>query len=64
MHQRRRGHYTVNKYDLLQETHRYNTRAQKTRVDTTVQHVALLATNLKGHHQANFFIDPTTGASL
>ena len=28
------------------------------------QHVAVLATNIQGHHQANFFIDPTTGASL
>ena len=26
--QRRRGHYTGNKYDLPRETHRYNTRAQ------------------------------------
>ena len=28
------------------------------------QHVAILATNLQGHHQANFVIDPTTGTSL
>ena len=28
------------------------------------QHVAVLATNLRGHNQANFIIDPTTGASL
>ena len=30
--QRRRGQYTGNKYDLPRETHRYNTRAQGTRV--------------------------------
>ena len=28
------------------------------------QHVAILATNLQGHHQANVVIDPTTGESL
>ena len=28
------------------------------------QHVAILSRNLQGHHQANFSIDPTTGASL
>ena len=28
------------------------------------QHVAILATNLQRHHQANFVIDPKTGASL
>ena len=28
------------------------------------QHVAILATNIQGHHQANVVIDPTTGASL
>ena len=28
------------------------------------QHVAVLAKNLQGHHQANVSIDPTTGASL
>ena len=28
------------------------------------QHVEVLATNLQGHHQANVFIDPTTGESL
>ena len=62
--QHRQVHYTGNKYDLLQETHWYNTRAQGKRVDPMAQHAALLATNLQGHHQANFVIDPTTGASL
>ena len=62
--QRRRGHYTGNKYDLLRSTHRYNTRAEGTRVDQMAQHVAVLATNLQGHHQDNVVIDPTTGASL
>ena len=28
------------------------------------QHVAVIATNLQGHHQSNVVIDPTTGASL
>ena len=28
------------------------------------QHVAVIATNLQGHHQENVVIDPTTGASL
>ena len=28
------------------------------------QHVAILARNLQGHHEANVVIDPTTGASL
>ena len=64
MKQRLRGHYTGNKYDLPRETHRYNTRAQVTRVEPMAQHVAILATNIQGHHQANVLIDPTTGASL
>ena len=58
------GHYTGNKYDLPRATHRYNTIAQGTRVEPMAQHVAILARNLHGHHQANVFIDPTTGASL
>ena len=37
--QRRRGHYTGKKYDLPRAGHRYNTRAQGTRVDPTVKHV-------------------------
>ena len=45
-------------------THRYNTRAQGTRVDLMAQHVAILARNIQGRHQANVVIDPTTGASL
>ena len=28
------------------------------------QNVAILATNLQGHNQANVVIDPTTGASI
>ena len=28
------------------------------------QHVAILARDIQGHHQANVVIDPTTGASL
>ena len=28
------------------------------------QHVAILAINLQGHHQANVVIDPTSGSSL
>ena len=62
--QRRRGHYTGNKYDLPRATHRYNTRAQVTRVYPMAQHVSVLATNLQVHHQANVVIDPTTGSSL
>ena len=64
MKQCRRGHYTGNKYDLPRATHRYNTRAQGTRVEPMAQHVAILARNLQEHHQENVVIDPTTGASL
>ena len=64
MKQRRRGHYTGNKYDLPPATQRYNTRVQGTRVEPMAQHVAVLSTNMEGHHQANFVIDPTTWASL
>ena len=63
MKQRRRGHYIGNKYDLPWAAHRYNTRAQGTRVEPMAQHVAVLATNLQGHHQAKIVIDPTTGTS-
>ena len=28
------------------------------------EHVAVLATNMQEHHQANSVIEPTTGASL
>ena len=62
--QRLRGHYTGNKYDLPRATHWYNIIAQGTRVEPMVQHVAVLATNMQGHHEANVVIDPTTGASL
>ena len=62
--QRLRGHYILNKYDLPRATHRYSTRAQVKIVDPMAQHVAVLATDLQGHHQENFSIDPTTGASL
>ena len=44
--QRRRGHYTGNKYDLPRATHWYNTRVQGTRVEPMAQHVAVLATNM------------------
>ena len=64
MKQHRRGHYTGNTYDLPRATHQYNTRAQGTRVGPMAQHVAILARNLQGHHQANVVIEPTTGASL
>ena len=30
----------------------------------TAQKIAVLATNLQVNHQANVFIDPTTGASI
>ena len=33
-------------------------------MDTIVQNVAVLATNMQGQHQENVVIDPTTGASL
>ena len=33
-------------------------------MDPTAQHVVVLATNMQGRHQSNFFIDPKTGASL
>ena len=62
--QQRRGHYTGNKYDLKQAKHRYNTRAQVTKVEPMSQHVAVLATNLQGNNQSNVAIEPTTGASL
>ena len=64
MKQRRRGHYTGNKYDLPRATHRYNTRAQGPRVEPMAQHVAILARNLQRRHQENVVIDPTTGVSL
>ena len=64
MKQRRRGHYTGNKYDLPRATHQYNTRAQGTRVDPMEKHVAVLTTNPQGHHQENVVIDSTTGASI
>ena len=64
MKQHLRGHCTRNKYDLPQATHRYNTRAQGTRVEPMAQHVVVIETNLKGHHQANVVIDPKNGASL
>ena len=64
MNRRRQGHYTENKYDLPRAAHRYNTRAQGTILEPTAQHVALLVTNIKGHHQTNVVIEPTTGASL
>ena len=59
--QHRRGHYTGNKYDLPRATHRYNTRAQGRRVKPMAQYFEVIATNMKGHHQANVVIDPTTG---
>ena len=49
--QRRRGHYTGNKYDLPQATHRYNTRAQVTQVKPMAQNDAVLSTDMQGHHQ-------------
>ena len=64
MKQQRRVYYIGNKYDLPQATHRYNNRAQGPRLDPMAQHVAVLATNLQGHHQENVFIDPRTGVSL
>ena len=64
MKQRQRGHYTGKIYNLPQETHQYNTRARLTRVYPTAQHIAVLATNMWEHHQANVVIDPTTGESL
>ena len=64
MKQRRRGHYRGNKYDLPREKNQYNTRAQGTQVEPMAQHVALLETNMQGHHQETVVIDPTTGASL
>ena len=62
--QRRRGHYTGNKYDLPRPTHGYNTIAQGTRLYPMAQHVAVLAKNLQGYHQANVVIEPTTKAPL
>ena len=62
--QLRLGHYTGNKYDLPRVTQRYNKIEQVTRVEPMAQHVALLATNMQGNHQANVVIDPTTGVSL
>ena len=64
MKQHRRVHYTGNKYDIPRATHRYNNSAQGIKVELMAQHVAVLATNLQGNHQANVVIDPTTGASL
>ena len=62
--QRRRGHYTGNKYGLPRATHQYNTRAQGTRVKPMAQYISVPATNLQGHNKANVVIDTTTGASL
>ena len=58
----RQGYYTGNKYDLPRATQRYNNKVQGTRVDPMAQHVAILASNLQGHHQANVVIGPTAGA--
>ena len=44
--QRCRGHYTGNKYDLPQATHRDNTIAQGTIVEPMAQHVAVIEKNL------------------
>ena len=60
----RRVHYTGNKYDLPRATHWYNTRAQGTRVEPMVQHVAILARKTQVNNQANVVINTTTGASL
>ena len=64
MNQLRRGHYTGEQYDLSRATHQYNTREQLTQVEPMAQHVAVLETNMQGHHQETFVIDPTTWASL
>ena len=64
MNQRCQGHYIGNKYDLPRATHRYNTRAKGTILETMALHVAVLATNMQGNHQEMFFIYPTTGASI
>ena len=47
----RRGHYTVNKYDLPRATHRYNNRAQGKIVEPMEQNISVLVTNLQGHLQ-------------
>ena len=52
------------KYDLPQATHRYNTRAQETRVEPKSQHASVLEKYIQVHHQANVVIDSTTGASI
>ena len=64
MKQCRRVHYTGNKYNIPRATHRYNTIAQGKRVDSTAQHISVLATNWQVHYQENVAIDPITGASL
>ena len=67
MQQRRSGKYRGNKYEILQATHRYNTRYQVhkgTRVEPTAQHIELIATNIQVKNKSNIVIDPTTGASL
>ena len=62
-----RCHYTGNKYDLLQATHRYNNISdlqQVMIVEPTAQKIAVPENNFQGQHQSNVFIEPTTGSSL
>ena len=62
--QRHCGHYTGNKYDTPLAIHRYSKREQGTRVEPMAQHFEVIAKNIRGNHEANVFIDPTTGSSL
>ena len=62
--QRRRVHCTGKKYDLPKATHRYNARAQGTRVEPMAQHVAILERNIQVHHQENVVIDPTSEVNV
>ena len=57
--QRRCGHYTGNKYDLLRETHQYNSGVQTQcgkKLGPTAKYIAVLATN--------HIVGATTGAYL
>ena len=51
-----RGHYTGNNYDLPLATHRYNTRAQGTRVDPMAQGGELIKPEIKKKAGINIFL--------
>ena len=50
----------ISAYEQVDGIHNF----ERTPLEPMGKHVSVLATNLQRHHQANIFIDPTTGASL